>query len=422
MVRNSVDWQDDAINAAPEERATVADLRLWLNDQNVCLHLRGQDARDHVTIPLCSLAEGLALDWWTLFGARDHALSLIQYRSGFAVPDIRLTFDGAAFEIAAEQRIYTNPDVRFWAGSSEVMTRSDAEDQLSTFIEIVLDRLRSRGVTSSTAALRWARVKASREDPDEASFCEAAGALRLDPYQIDEAAAQAIEQGAELFEGEALTEFLAGAGPANAPRLIEWATAVERRPRGQSVIEGLQQHAAAIAAATPEPVGEESWARGYRRARALRRDMGFDQTRRFSSFVQLSRAMGATAHFADAPAAYGIHLLRSHAGDEAHLHMRPHGKSEEARASQMFAFARGVGDVICFPAPQRAPVNGLRSAFRQAAGRAFAAEFLAPVTEIMSMQHDGRDIIAIAEEFAVSTLVIERQIENAARIEVASRS
>ena len=114
MVRNSVDWQDDAINAAPEERATVADLRLWLNDQNVCLHLRGQDARDHITIPLCSLAEGLALDWWTLFGARDHALSLIQYRSGFAVPDIRLTFDGAAFEIAAEQRIYTNPDVRFW--------------------------------------------------------------------------------------------------------------------------------------------------------------------------------------------------------------------------------------------------------------------------------------------------------------------
>lgn len=421
-MRNSVDWHDDARNASPEERATVADLRLWLNDQNVCLHLRGQEARDRITIPLCSLAEGLALDWWTLFGGRDHVLSLIQYRSGFAVPDIRLSFDGAAFEIAAEQRIYTNPNVQFQVKTSEAMTRSDAEAQLSAFIEMVLDRLGSRGVADSTAALRWARVKASREDPDEASFCEAAGALRLDPYRIDKAAALAIERGAELFEGEALTEFLAGVGAEKASDLIEWTTEAESRPPHQSVIEGLQQRAIAIAAAAHDPVGEASWARGYRRARALRRDMGFGHRRRFNSFTALSQAVGATAQFADAPTADGINLMRSSSEREAHLHMLPHEKPEEARASRMFVFARGVGDVVCFPAPGRAPVNGLRSAFRQAAGRAFAAEFLAPVIEIISMRQDGRDTVAIAEEFAVSKQLIEHQIENATRIETACLS
>jgi len=37
------------------------------------------------------------------------------------------------------------------------------------------------------------------------------------------------------------------------------------------------------------------------------------------------------------------------------------------------------------------------------------------------MQDDGRDNVAIAEEFNVSTEVIERQIENAQRIEGACR-
>ena len=61
-------------------------------------------------------------------------------------------------------------------------------------------------------------------------------------------------------------------------------------------------------------------------------------------------------------------------------------------------------------------VNGLHNASRQACGRAFAAEFLAPVDEIDSMREDGLDTLAMAHEFGVSTEVVERQIENADRI------
>jgi Zn-dependent peptidase ImmA (M78 family) len=61
-------------------------------------------------------------------------------------------------------------------------------------------------------------------------------------------------------------------------------------------------------------------------------------------------------------------------------------------------------------------VNELHDAYRQAAGRAFAAEFLAPIEEILSMRRDGRDIQTIADEFSTSTAVIDRQLENAQRI------
>ncbi len=343
----------------------------------------------------------------------------MKHRSGYAIPDIRLAYDGAVFEVSAYHRVYTNPDVRFWAGPSEVMTRLEAEAQLSQFIDMVIDRLASQGVGQTSAALRWARVQASRQDPDETAFCESAGALRLDPYQIEEAAAASIEKASEFFEGEPLNDFLAGARTADRIRLIEWIERVEKLPRHKSRLPDLQPAAEAVAAKTPARAGEPGWSLGYRRAQALRKALGLSQAKRFPTFRTLAGALGASEGYALAPAVDGIRLLRSHREDGAHLHLRTHGTSAEAKASHLFTLARGIADVACFPDTPRAPVNDLRSAYRQAAGRAFAAEFLAPANEVQSMRGDGRDTVSIADEFAVSTTVNELQIENAQRIAAA---
>jgi len=74
-------------------------------------------------------------------------------------------------------------------------------------------------------------------------------------------------------------------------------------------------------------------------------------------------------------------------------------RSSERRGchSRQGSGARHSGDVVCFPGSEGAPVNELRSAYRQATGRASAAEFVAPVTEVLSMREDGRDMVSIAE-------------------------
>jgi len=61
-------------------------------------------------------------------------------------------------------------------------------------------------------------------------------------------------------------------------------------------------------------------------------------------------------------------------------------------------------------------VNELHYADRQAAARAFAAEFLAPINEILSMREDDKDIATIADEFNVSTELVELQLVNRERI------
>jgi len=87
--------------------------------------------------------------------------------------------------------------------------------------------------------------------------------------------------------------------------------------------------------------------------------------------------------------------------------------------AHLFAMARAVGDAACFRHTSLAPVKDLHNTVRQAAGRAFAAEFLAPIDEIRSMRDDKHDLVTIANEFSVSTAVIERQLETEHRIHAA---
>lgn len=416
-MRYSIDWQEDAPNAAAEERATVADFRFFLQEQNVTLHLRGDETADHLTISLYGLAEGLAHDWWALFGGRDRQISLIKHRNGYVVPDLRMRFDGTVFEISAYQRVYHNPDVRFWAGTSEVMNRRDAESSLDSFVSHVLDRLGTRGKLGTSAALRWARVQESRANADEAAFCEAAGALGLDPYRIGDEGVKLIEKAAALFDGEALMEFLAGVGSADRDRLVNWVEAVETRPRHTARVADLRQAANDSARHSPVRDLEHSWSLGYRRADALRRVLDLKTGYRFPAFRKLAEKLGASQSYTLAGRVDGLRALRSDHADGVYIHMRTHGNSLEAKTSHLFSFARAVGDVVCFPTEDRAPVNELHDAYRQAAGRAFAAEFLAPIGEVLSMREDGRDSVSIADEFGVSTAVIERQLENRARIE-----
>lgn len=154
-------------------------------------------------------------------------------------------------------------------------------------------------------------------------------------------------------------------------------------------------------------------------ARAVRRVLDVALGRRFASFRDIAQLLGAGASYNLAPKVDGIRALRTEGPEGVRIHLRNHGESAEAQAQHLFAMARALGDAACFSEERVAPVNDLHNSYRQAAGRAFAAEFLAPIDEIRSMLADRHDLITIADEFAVSPNVIERQIENAERIDAA---
>ena len=433
-MRFEVDWLPEGPNVAPEERATVADLRIFIADRNACAHEQprrlakksgGAGVRrnvrpgDAATVSLYPLAEEIAFNWWRLFGGRDSELALAEGRGGYALPDVRLAFNGAALAARCLPVDYANPEVRFTVGADEWLGRADAESALAGLVENVVRKLAAGGLRDSGLQLRWQRVRESRQDADETAFCEATGALGLDPYDLHDADAEFVASAGAMFSGEPLTELLAGL-PASTRRtssgadVMAWLRNAEARSPERSSLPALAELRKDVGNGGPPAVGDPPWRVGYRCARLARRRLNLGAGERLD-VAKLAHRLGGDG-FEVAASVSGLRAVVANKGDATHVHLRP---AATYHGAELFALARALGDAVANPPAERAVVNDLHQAARQATGRAFAAEFLAPIDEILSLQEDGKDLYEMAAELGVAEEVVGHQQENQQRIESA---
>lgn len=369
--------------------------------------------------------------WWSIFGGRDKKFSVMPSRNGFALPDLKFGYDGFTFEVTGNQFEVENPNIKFWSTSSE-LGRNEAESALSVFISEVVEKLAIENVENTEIQLLWSRIVESRDNPIEQIFCEAAGAIETNPYFISESDARLIEMSTEHFSDEVLIEFLAGLrqGASNGSHslnqiggeVFEWISRVEARPRYQFRLTELDDLASQIEASSCRLPGERAWAQGYRAARAFRNALNCrtaDISGASLSVKSLSSRLGSP-YFRRAAGPSSVIAAISRSSDgEVGVHLRSRGKSKLEVWSEEFAFARAVGDALCFTDSEFSVVNSLKYAERQAVGRAFAAELLAPIERILDMSDDGKDTDEIADILNVNPTVVNHQLENKDRIESA---
>ena len=422
-----VGWLDGGENAAAEERATLCDLKIVIGDDNACLFFDDElkESFDSLTIPAVHLAAGLARDWWRIFGGRrDRKFSLLPYRTGFVLPDLHFGCEGTTFEIDSHHLHLANPGVRFWPVASSYCSRSDAERHLASFVDAVVDKLVREGIRDSEVSLVWQRVCASRADPAEATFCEAAGALNIDPYTISDQDADFIERAGDLFSDEALLEFLGGGVRADSDAstfafpvsTLSWLEQLQDRRPYESTLPMLSEMRTQFGAKAGRLPRELPWSQGYRVAGMLTRELGLDG-RELRTPEALAKQLGSTGF----QRVRGEDIepgLRAVVGPDSSVHLRDRnrGKYSWAPQAETFALARAVGSALCLQETKRSVVNNLWGAEQQAVGRAFAAEFLAPVGEVLDMAEDGLEDDEIALEFNVSSQVVSYQRENHERI------
>ena len=408
----SIEWIPDGENASGDERSTLCQLNIIVGDSNVSafydLHAREQ--YDGILVPAVHLAEGMAGDWWSIFGGRDTVHRVVPWRMGFVLPDLRFEYDGSRMVVACDVSRTSSPDRLFWQSSTESLTRQQAERVLADFVDQVVEKLADDGIADAHIAMAWARVCESRADDAERAFCEAAGALGADPYAISNSDSHFIDATGALFEGEALLEFLAGIGAStsrsNRAPLVDWIGSL--RPRHRSSLPELTAVAAQLGDWSGVSV---PWVRGHRAARAFRAAMGIDGNNAVT-IKSVAAQLGGT-HFARKKGPRGVFAVVARDGEDVHVHLRDRGRAKWASSAETFAFARAIGDAVCFPDTPRSVINDLHRAERQAVGRAFAAEFLAPVNTVLGMRDDGQDIDEIAGLLGVDRMVVNHQIEDA---------
>ena len=417
-MRFSADWVDGGENASPDERSTLCELKINVDGRNVAAFydLRAKQESDSILMPAVHLAEGIATNWWRIFGARDIAHRILPWRTGFALPDVQFEFNGSTFLVSCRASTMENPDLWFYREASELVDRESAETALSTFVDNVVEKLSDCGLAETEVALTWARVRRSLADTDERAFCEAAGALGTDPYAVSQVDAELIETAADSFEGEALIEFLAGLQHElptadRRTKLVDWVH--QRRENERSRLPDLPSLADQVAPTAKFVLGHPPWRRGQSAARSCRNALGIGDTEAITLRAVAERLGGKRFQREQGPS--GLAALVTCNDDQVHVHLRHRGRAAWAQSAEKFAFARAIGDAICFPRTRRAPINGLHHAERQAVGRAFAAELAAPSDAVLGMWREGQDVDEIAGHFGVSSRVIENEIDDARR-------
>ena len=419
------DWLDGEGMSGPELSATLASLTIRSGESVVTrvFDARAKTVRDFALVPLYPLAEWLVANWWFIASeipnpANEHSQGFRRRhclgvgRDGYAFPnlDIVPSYGGrTSVSWSPTRSLWTR--VEFLGGGEALVDGDEFRRTCSDFIDSVILRLDSLGVQDTFLREEWDAIRGA--DDEEIQFCQAAAALGWDPYALDDDAREHVIALDDMLGGlldEALPS-LDAANPLAGASEIE--TALEGARRNRVYLERIEDFRSGLG----RNFGETPWDEGYDWARRLRRNLNLDgeSLKTTASIADalgedadtLDRIMQPTASFSAAPMIDGA-IARD--GGETGFALGARGGPHARR----FRFCRALGEAMASP-DSDALITRSRSE-RQQRNRAFAAEFLAPASEIKRLVRfpsvDGDDLNELAQEFGVSHRVIKHQIEN----------
>lgn len=250
------------------------------------------------------------------------------------------------------------------------------------------------------------RVEDSRSQPAERAFCRTAGALGLAPYDLADARATQIrdllnlivDEEARLDFSSAVLADALGEGQLWTSKQLEQF----RQRNAMPVLTRLRANCKCNMNASIRP-----YRRGEELARDARTILKLAEDQSVGGIEGMSKLLGADSVIGLSPEAPGsLRGFQSLQGDVPTFIVEDEGPRPSA-----FVLARGIGDFIAFGS--RASCVADLYTDRQAVGRAFAAEFMAPRAAVVHMiEQDDQPIAQIADHFGVSTSVVHRQYEN----------
>lgn len=410
-MRFSIEWQDPGVSASAELRATFCLLGIDMDGKRISRFYdeRYSRAHDRIAMPAYPPAQGFVRFWWSLMAGRSGRIPFRRFRDGFALPDVHFEPDGRYVDITAYPFEYHNPAVSFVRAAQERVPIDEFERDISEFVESVTAKLSDNRLRNSWLTERWASIQTSLEDEEERLFCEAAGALGIDPYTCSESEAGLIEEAGAFFGKEGLPEFLASQRPTQAMEALKWLAEAEKQVGSNAALPDLAAVRRTIQAGepVPTPIPETPWKLGYAMADSCRSELGLAPDRVLENLTDIAALFGGQ-HFESASGR--VPGLRAEVQD---------GQSTPkiivaalpVPQARTFAMMRAIGDFLVFDQDGRAPITDTYS-YRQGVGRAFAVEMLAPAQTILQMEDDGLSTEEIAAARNVSEVAIAYHLQN----------
>lgn len=421
MLDLDIEWLEASSVNSAELRETWARLCIKVGDSVPCSVLddASGSVRNSLYLPLYPLAEWFAYNWWRLFyesysSAREtrhnyHLRhSLVTAAEGFALPDLAFYPLGDFVHLLWRPRAMRHAPLRFLNEGQASLKRRELMATIESFVQRVIARLEARNIYDTALQGEWAAIQAL--DAEEMRFCEAAVRLGVDPFYLPEGLESQLADLHKALPGPAFEELLAAVPPhglADAAQVID-------RFQGKTTLDLSALHSSGSRIAKAD--WRQPWEIGYHFARKLRKTLKLgsqplpDDSSLTAALGGNGRSLYSELPSSAKPALSGIARFSGTNG-------ATFGVASGPASNRRFSFCRAL-----FPSLMKNfRENGIHVATSgytpvQQAGRAFAAEFLAPrqvVSERLGELSDQNDRVdEVAKLFGVSSLVIEHQNQN----------
>lgn len=397
----SVEFEENTDDA--ESDAIVGTLISWMwltsSKEQVPARTRGN---------LDALAKHVLENWWRLLYRRDAPFRLWEFlleqqaNTSYALV---ATVTGPSINLQA--RAATGRMLDLERGSRQFTVATFEEHLLEGLLRPLASRhwLEGRSARPLHALLR--RIEDSREQPAERAFCRTAGALGLSPYDIgDERAVQIRDLINLIADEDARLDFSSAVLADALGEGQDWASHELQRFRERNAMPLLGKLRETDTVKREAPV--QAFRRGYALARSAREWLGLAEDKPIGGVAGIGQLLGADQDLSLSPAAPGtLRAFQSFEGEAPTFIVEDEGPRTSA-----FTLARGIGVFLAFGS--RASCVADLYSDRQAVGRAFAAEFMAPRNAVVGMiENEDQPMARISNHFGVAVSVVHRQYENA---------
>ncbi|MFN8827395.1 MAG: hypothetical protein ACK501_20690 [Planctomycetota bacterium] len=403
----------------PEERATMADLCIRLGDHVVtrCEDHWARSIRDRVRVSCYPLATWIASSWWRLLAEADStdpspradwgmAHHMAAAGGGYLWPRLQFRSDGAFVEVSARasQPSPAEP-MRFVGAVRESLEASEVERGLAEFVSTVVARLQAADIADSELQQLWSDIEAERRDASMRKHRQLEAMFGLDADAMDDDLdAQVAKLRAEL--GEAATLEIAAGGSAVAKRsdarayLLDVFRTLDAGGIAASFDARLTTNQRLAMAGQP-------WQLGTELARRTRKNLKADAGPLPTAALQAWLGIGKVTK----PGTAGSALAMARRKDRSTILFCRKNHPQARR----FELARFLADHLITPPSEAGLVQSEATTVRQKIQRAFAAELLAPFSDVQAALAGDFTRLAIesvSAEFDVSTYVVTSQLVN----------
>ena len=410
----SYDWLTTGGDPVPL-RETVAQFKLQVYDASLTRNedVWSKTVRDSVLLSVYPLAEWFAASWWRLnfeplpqhgsppsidwrmaheIGAANH---------GYVWPQVLLASDSEAIQVwTIPSNSNSKQSVRYLTelGGPRNVPLVDFQNAVDEFIGGVLGRLRAVGQAGTDLASLWSLVLEDRADPEQAQVRRIEAQMGFDPEECPDAV---------------LTQALALESCMGSAALSELAPVYGRRGEGTALAEISELASSDGLLGKPEvergtfqfaQAAVPPWQRAVDAASKLRKHLGdIAQPISDSKLYGLLGLSATTVAEWVPPARYPAGLAIPEDGQR--LKFVPRKRHPIAKR---FEFARFLADYLCRDGATREWLTSTDLATsRQKFQRAFAAEFLCPISSVIGFL--GKDFTEPAIEDAASHYGVSEQ-------------